>query len=350
MSTTETLEKINFKKLDPDGIIGHIEAFPENCRAAFGLSKDFSIPSYYIKPKKIVLLGMGGSGQTLEIVKDLLFESNLILECVHNYILPGWVDRDTLVIASSKSGNTEEVLAGFIAAFEKGAKLLAITSGGKLEILARKYDAPVFTFDYDAPPRAAFPYLFIPLLLILRKLGHLQFEDGELGTIFNLLDESAEKYLRSVSVFENPAKILAQKIYGKIPVVYASEKLHGVAMRWKADINENGKNFAFDEPVPELNHKSLEALAHPAGMVYVLSLESNFEYDRNQIRENVTAEILAKHKVPVERIKFIKATDRLSEIFLQILFSGFVSYYLAILNNENPGEGDTVDYLKSRLN
>lgn len=349
MANIETLEKIDFKKLDPTGMIHHIEAFPKLCQDAFDEAKDFSVPSYYIKPKKIVLLGMGGSGQTLEIVKDLLYESDLVLECVHNYIIPGWVDKDTLVIASSYSGNTEEVLTGFIAAYEKGAKLLAITTGGKLEILARKYRVPVFTFGYKSVPRAAFPYLFIPLLLILRKLGHLEFKDTEIQATFDLLDDSSQKYLASVSVFQNPAKILAQKIKGRIPVIYATEKLHGVGMRLKAAMNENGKNFSFTEDMPELNHKSLEGLANPKEMVYVISLESNFEYDRNQIRENVTATVLAKYKVPVERVKFIKAVDRLTEIFLHVMFGDFVSYYLAILNNDNPGINDNVDYLKSHL-
>lgn len=350
MSKVEPLENIDLAKVDPTGMIGHIENFSEMCRDAYKQAQNIVIPPYYIKPKKIVLLGMGGSGQTLEIAKDLLYESDLVIECVHNYIIPGWVDKDTLVIASSHSGNTEEVLAGFITAYQKGAKLIAITTGGKLKTLADKYKAPVFVFTCESAPRAAFPYLFFPLLVILDKLGHLKITQNDVDTTTAFLDEATKKYHSSVSAFQNPAKILAQKLHGHFPVIYATEKLHGVGMRLKAAFNENGKNFAFSEDLPELNHKSLEGLAHPKEMAYILQLESNYEYSRNQIRENVTADVVARFKTPIERVKFIQVKDRLSEICLHILFGDFVSAYLGLLNNENPGINDVVDYLKSHLN
>lgn len=349
MSKIEPLENIDLAKSDPTGMIKHIENFSNMCRDAFSEAQKMVIPPYYIKPKKIVLLGMGGSGQTLEIAKDLLFEYDLVIECVHNYIIPGWVDKDTLVIASSHSGNTEEVLAGFITAYQKGAKLIAITTGGKLKILANKYKAPVFVFKHDSAPRAAFPFLFIPLLVILDKLGHLQITQRDIDTTTGFLDEAMKKYASNVSSFQNPAKILAQKIHGKIPVVYVSEKLHGVGMRLKAAFNENGKNFAFSEDLPELNHKSLEGLANPKEMAIVLMLESNFEYERNLVRENVTAEVIGRFKTSLERVKFIQAKDRLSEICLHILFGDFVSAYLGLLNQADPGINDVVDYLKSHI-
>ena len=350
MGNIDTLDKIEINKADPQGMMTHLNNFPLLCEQAFGIAENYSIPSYFIKAKKIVLLGMGGSGQAGEIVKDLLLsKTDLIIESVHNYTLPGFVDKDTLVIASSYSGDTEETLSGFISAYEKGAKLIAITTGGKLKILAEKYRTPILQFDYKCQPRASFPFLFILLLSVFEKLGYLNISDTQKNSITALLGEELKSIGMSNSLLGNKAKILAEKVYGKIPVVYTSEKLAGVGARLKAQFNENSKNFAFNEELPELNHKSIEGLSAPKNMAFIVMLESNFEYGRTQLRENLTADILAKNKIPFERIKFLKAEDQLAEIFLNVMFGDFVSYYLAILNKANPGTNDAIDQFKERL-
>lgn len=350
MANLDSLDNIDFAKSDPKQMIKHFERFAALSLDAYRLASDFSLPAFYIKPKKIVLLGMGGSGAANDMLKSLLDESDdLIVESVHDYNLPSFVDRDTLVIASSYSGNTEETLAGFIAAYEKNAKLIAITTGGKLKILASKYKAPLLEFNYPCPPRGAFPYLFILVSQISVKLGHLKYDNEQFNSMVKLLESYLPKYSSSNSIFENPAKILAQKLYGKIPVIYATSKLYPVAERYKAEVNENSKNFAFSEKFPELNHKAIEGIFHPKGICYVLILESNFEYERNIIRQNVTAEILRNHSVPVERIKFMQAKDRVAEIMLFVMYGEFISYYLSILNKENSGINDMVDLLKEHL-
>lgn len=346
----DILDKMDTKKVDPKGMIHHIKSFPMLCEQAFAIADSYSIPSYYIKAKKVVLLGMGGSGQAGDIVKNLLYsQTDLVVESVHDYTLPGFVDKDTLVIASSYSGNTEETLSGFIAAYEKGAKLIAITTGGKLKILAEKYRVPLLQFDYQCPPRASFPFMFIFLLSVFNKLGYIEFDHTRLGDTIIALNKMLDKYQISNSLLGNPAKILAEKIFGKIPVIYTSEKLVGVGARIKGQFNENSKSFSFNEEFPEINHQSLEGLSHPKNTTFILMLESNFEYDRNILRENITSEILTRNKIAFERVKFLQAQDQLTEIFLHVMFGDFVSYYLAMLNKVNPGTNDIIDYFKGRL-
>lgn len=350
MGNMELLDKIDFKKADPKNMLKHFEAYADQCRDAYATLDSQTLPSYYLKPKKIVLAGMGGSGAANDIVAQLLKENtNLIVESIHNYSLPNYVDKDTLVIASSYSGNTEETLSTFISAYKQNAKLVAIATGGKLKILADKYKVPLFQFDYDCPPRGAFPYLFIILAGILSKLGYLELDRPSLDSTLGVLEEYHKKYSYNNSLFGNPAKILAEKLFEKIPVIYATEKLAAVAHRYKAEFNENAKNFAFAEEFPELNHKSTEGIMHPKGACHVLMLESNFEFERNIIRQNITAEILTKNKVPVERIQYVQAKDRITEILLFTMFCEFTSYYLAMLNRENPGINEQVDYLKEKL-
>lgn len=349
MANIDFLDNLDFKKTDPEGMISHIEAFPELIRDAFTVAKSHTLPSYYIKAKKVVLLGMGGSGAAGDIIRDLLVESGLVVESIHNYILPGFVDKETLVIASSYSGNTEETLAGFISGFEKGAKLVAITTGGRLKILAEKYNAPVFNFNYQAPPRATFPYLFVLLYSIFVKLGYLHISETETEQTLQFLENTLAKYRYSNSLFSNPAKILAQKILGKSPIIYATEKLAGVAKRFKDQINENAKNFAFYELLPEANHNAIEAYGRPKDQLAVIILESNFDQTRNILRENILAEIIHKNHLLLERVKFIQAKDQLVEILVQVMFGDFVSFYLAMLNRVNPSLNDTVDILKKRM-
>lgn len=350
MGNMITLDKIDFKKADPKQMIAHVENFSVMCRDAYLLSQNLTLPSYFIKARKIVLMGMGGSGQAADIVKVLLEEStDLVVKSVHGYTLPNFVDKDTLVIVCSYSGNTEESLSIFRDANDKGAKLLAITTGGKLKILADKFRMPSFVFSYDCPPRASFPYQFVFLLSIFEKLGFWELNEESFAHILDILDKGMKKFDSNSNLFENPAKILAEKIHDSILLIYASEKLMGVANRFKAQFNENSKNMAFVETLPELNHTSVEGYRYPKAKFSVLSLESMYEIDRIILRQNITTEIIQKNKTDCERIKFVQANTRLSEILLFVVFGDFVSYYLALLNQTDPSMNKVIDHLKERL-
>ena len=350
MGNMITLDKIDFKKADPKQMIAHIENFSIMCHDAYLLSQNLTLPSYFIKARKIVLMGMGGSGQAPEIVKELLEEStDLIVESVHGYTLPNFVDKDTLVIVCSYSGNTEESLSIFRDANDKGAKLLAITTGGKLKILADKFRMPSFIFSCDCPARASFPYQFVYLLSVFEKLGFWELNEESFAHILDIIDKGITKFSSSSNLFENPAKILAEKLHDSTLLIYSSDKLLGVANRYKSQFNENSKNMAFVETLPELNHMSIEGYRYPKAKVSVLSLESMYEIDRIILRQNITADLVQKNKIDCERIKFIQANTRLSEILLFIIFGDFVSYYLALLNQTDPSTNKVIDSLKERL-
>ncbi len=348
---SEQLDTISTKRADTKNMLLHIENFPHTCLEAWNLMKSFAPPSYYIKPKKFVILGMGASGISGEIIKDLLNElgNNDVIEVVHGYKIPGWVDKDTLVIANSYSGNTEETLSGFLAAKEKGAKLLVITTGGKLKVLADKFNIPCLLFNYKSEPRAAFPYLFVSLLAIFVKIGRLNISDSEFKKSIERLKEYADKYKVSSRAAINPAKILAVKLYDLTTIVYSSGILSGVGKRFKTQVNENAKNFAFCEIFPELNHNAVEGYHHPKHNGFIVMLESNYDHERIVKRQNITCEILRKNKMKFERVKFLPCDSPLSEILAATLFSDYVSFYLSVLNDEDPSLIKNIEYLKSEL-
>ena len=343
------LDNINYKKQDPEGMIELIENFPQMCINARTITNNFALPSYYIKAKKFLMMGMGGSGAAGDIVCDLLRSKGIVAESMHDYSIPGWVDRDTVVIACSYSGNTEETIAGFLEAREKNAKLICITTGGKLKILANKFSVPTIHFDLKAQPRAAFPYLFIFIHSIFEKLGHLTLDDSDFSSVMDFIEKNILKFKSSTRTAANTAKTLALQIQNNIPVIYSSGILTQVGQRMKTQINENSKQFSFHEVLPELNHNSILGHFNPKTNIFIVSLESAFDHLRVTKRQNITSEILRRDKIKFERIKFVPNQGEVAEILTMVLFGDFVSYYLAILNNENPSSITNINYLKTEL-
>lgn len=343
------LDNINFRKQDPEKMIEFIENFPQMCCDARTIAKNFALPSYYIKAKKFLFLGMGGSGAAGDIVCDLLFSKGVVAQSVHDYSIPGWVDGDTVVIASSYSGNTEETLAAFLEAKERGAKLICITTGGKLGILANKFNVPSIIFDMKAQPRAAFPDLFIFILSIFEKLGHLNLSDSDFEAAIDFIEKNLLKFKSSTRTAANLAKTLALKLSGQVPVIYSSGILKSVGQRVKTQFNENSKSFSFHEVLPELDHNSVLGYRHPKSNIFVVSLESAFDHARVTKRQNITCEVMRKEKAKFERVKFVPSQGEIAEILTMVLFGDFVSYYLAILNGENPSSIDNINYLKNEL-
>lgn len=344
------LDRINFKKSDPKSAIDSLEGFPQLCRDAYKMFRDISLPSYYVKAKKFIIVGMGASGISGDIVSDLLSKNtDAIVSNVHDYSLPGWTDKDTVVILCSYSGDTEETVSAFFEATDKKAKLITITSGGKLEKLSQKYSVPLLKFDYKSCPRHAFPYLFISLLTIFSKLGYIDLSESAFLKSVDFLENFSERIKCSRRKDANPAKILAYKIYGKTVKIFGSGILKSAGSRFKTQINENSKNFASVEYFPELDHNVIEGINFPKNSNFVVSLESNFDNERIIKRQNITHNVFSKNKVSYERVKFVGCDNEILEVLTAVLFGDFVSYYLALLNNVDPVTTNRIDELKQEL-
>ena len=170
-----------YRQLDPLGMLQHLHQFPEQCQRAWHASTDFAYPRDYVKVEKVVIAGMGGSAIGADLVRRLAMLENTLPVWVHrDYGLPPFVDRNTLLIFSSYSGNTEETLSCFNESLRTQAKKMALTTGGKLKDLAEKERVPVLTLDYQAPPRAAFSHSFVSLLGIFHSLRFLQDKSADM--------------------------------------------------------------------------------------------------------------------------------------------------------------------------
>jgi len=341
-----------YRRLDASGMLGHLHQFPGQCRLAWEKALKFTLPPEYRRVDKVVILGMGGSAIGGELVRRLsLAESRVPVWVNRDYSLPPFVDDDTLVIASSYSGNTEETLSAFTAALKTPARKLAITAGGRLKKLAEKEGIPVFSIDYLAPPRAAFPHSFVPLVGIFQELGLLSDKSADLEKALEILDKLAGEVVETTPLAANPAKRLAARLRGHLVVIYGGEVLSEVARRWKTQLNENGKAWAFFELFPELNHNAAAGYDFPPELrdkIFVVLLHSHLLSPRCRLHYEATAELLAGSGIGHELVEAVGETA-LAQLVSLVLLGDYVSFYLAMLNETDPTALAAVDFVKGYL-
>ena len=341
-----------YRQLDPSGMLGRIHELPLQCRRAWQRALELDLPGDYARVNKIVILGMGGSaigGDFLHTLADR--EGSPLVFVQRDYDLPPFVDSETLVIASSYSGNTEETLSAFGQALEGPTKKLAITTGGKLKAIAEERGIPLLTIEYVAPPRAALVYSFVSLLGICQRLSLLADKSKDLEETIEVLEEPALKIDERAPLSQNPAKQLASHLLGHVGVIYGAGILSEVAHRWKTQLNENSKNWAFYEILPELNHNAVVGYEFPpevADKIFVIFLRSPSLHPRVLMRYHITSEILQRAGIRYQIVE-AKGESVLSQMMSLILFGDYVSYYLALLNQTDPSPVSIIDYLKAQL-
>lgn len=341
-----------YRQLDKSGMLSHLHGFAEQCQKAWTKVLEFQLPGEYAGISNVVILGMGGSAIGGDIVRRLaLAESKLPVWVHRDYGLPAFVGKSTLVIASSYSGNTEETLSAFRESLKTQAKKLAITSGGELKRLAENEGIPVFVINYKAPPRAAFPHNFVPLVGVFQKLGLLADKSMALQETVSILNKLSGDFIETRRLASNPAKQLAAKLRGRVAVIYGAEMLTEVARRWKAQFNENSKAWAFFESFPELNHNAVTGYKFPAEAkerVFVLMLRSPSFHPQGLLRYEATAQLLARAGISYEFVESAGAST-LAQVLSLVLLGDYTSFYLAMLNEVDPTSIDAIDFVKQYL-
>jgi len=347
-SVIESVEAI--KKADPGEMLTKIKDLPLQVRDAWKIVQAATLPPAYGDVRNITILGMGGSAIGGEFAGALLADELKVPLNVHrDYGIPGYVSRDSLVIVSSFSGNTEETLSGFEEAKKRGAKILAITTGGKVAEDAKALRLPLITFGYHAQPRAALGYSMTLVLGVLGKLGFARDMGKEIDQALKDVAKLEERVHEGART--NDAKKLAAELYGRIPVVFGAGAMGVMARRVKDQWNENAKNWAHYDVMSELNHNAVVGFPHPPiarDAQTVLLLRSRRDNPRHQIRFEVTKELLDRAQIPHKDLQF-DGDSLLSEILQMTYFTDYVSFYVALLNGADPSPVTSIDYLKDRL-
>ena len=341
-----------FHEIDPDDMLGRIAELPQQCRDAWANVQSLELPPEYRQVNKVVVLGMGGSAIGGDLLRALA-EPECAVPIVTNrdYTVPAFVNAATLVIASSYSGNTEETLTAFKEIGKGDAVLLAVTTDGKLAQRARGLGLPLLTFHYQSQPRAALGYSLVSLIGVVQKLGFIGDKSADLEEAIAVMESLQEEIRETVPIAENPAKQLAKRLCGRLPVIYGSGYLAEVAHRWKTQLNENPKAWSFFEQLPELNHNAVLGYQFPPALaekVVVVMLTSSLDHPRNKVRSQVTQEVLARQGVGCEVVS-ARGKSPLAQMLSAIHFGDYVSYYLAMLYEVDPTPVTVIDYLKERL-
>lgn len=311
---------------------------PKQLEQGLTLGKDIKVKGKF---DKIIVCGMGGSGQQATILTTCLPGLKIPVFSYKSYGLPTQATKKTLIVAVSYSGNTEETISVYEEAIKKGLKVLAITTGGKLKELSEKNKQPIAIIPKDADqPRFALSYQAAVLFKILANSGIIEDKSKEIL-------ETAKRLNPAQS--ENEGKELAKKLVDKIPVIYASDRLKALARIWKNKFNENAKIMAFWNYFPELNHNEMVGLTNLKGNFHFIIIKDEDDHPRVQKRMQLFADLAKERDASVDFI-MVKGENIMEKLWSGSTVGDWVTYYLAREYGQDPTPVKIVEEFKKRLN
>jgi glucose/mannose-6-phosphate isomerase len=342
----------HMRALDTQNFLHDVDALPDQMAQGWALAQSYTLPDRLRAVKHIVITGMGGSAIGGSLVRAYVAgECGVPITAVRDYSLPAAAGPETLVIASSHSGNTEETLAASQAALERGARFLAITRGGRLGKLAEEAGWPVWRFEHAGQPRAAVGYSFMLTLGVLVKLGLVPDPSTEVAGAVAAMRKQQLRLSAEVPVTANPAKRLAGQLMDRVPLIFGAGPLAPVARRWKGQFNEVAKAMAVFDALPEMDHNSVVGTIYPemlVGKFMALFLRSSFEHPRIARRAEVTREIYMTAGFNTDSVE-AGGPSPLAHMFTSLHFGDYTSFYLAICYGVDPSPIPQIDYLKEQL-
>jgi glucose/mannose-6-phosphate isomerase len=330
------------------GTGGAVEAFDAAREAANAV--EFPFPSEVVK--NVLICGMGGSAIAGELIAGAYRERLRVPVAVHrDYEIPGWVGPDTLVILSSYSGNTEETLTATMQAYERNCPCVAITSGGKLGSFYAKEGIPVVPLPGGMQPRAALLWLMVPVAVILERTEVLPPLGSELEEARETIASVIAACGPDVPQEANPAKQLAAALHGKVALIWGAEVTAAVARRWKGQLNENAKVPAYWSELPELDHNEIVGFAGMGPltpMTQLVMLRDPRNHRQIVRRFELTGDLIKRE---VSGVLSITAEGRgaMARMLDLVLLGDYVSLYLALMRDIDPGPVEVIEALKDRL-
>ena len=341
-----------FPEIDRSNMLAEIDNLPAQLQKAWELGQQFPMPEV-AGVQHVIIAGMGGSA----IGADLLAAYAAPLASVpitvwRDYDLPAWAQGDhVLLVASSHSGNTEETLSAFAAARERGCRVLAVTTGGKLAAQAAEAGYTVWQFVHPGQPRAAVGYSFGLLLAFFARAGWLPNPAQELAAAVAAMQAQQANLRAEVPTEKNPAKQWALRLEGKWTAVFGSGALAPVARRWKGQISEIAKAWAQFEFLPEADHNTLAGLVNPAALfpqTITIFLDGSHEHPRNRKRAELTAAAFAQAGLE-SAIVHAAGETRLAQQWTLLHLGDYVSFYLAMRYDTDPTPVDSIESFKAAL-
>ena len=321
-----------------------VKRFPAQLEEAMSIGANAKLTPLDFIPKLVYVAGMGGSGIGADFVASFIStQASLPYLVGKSYEAPAYIDRHSLVIASSDSGNTEETLAAINQILNTGARIICVASGGKLIALAKEKG-----FDYIqvpdnwASPRACLGYSTVAQLYILKHLGlwSHDFESELTRSIKSLREDTLQ--------IQEKAKHLANTLYQKNTVIYSSDRIEPVAIRFRQQINENAKRLCWHHVIPEMNHNELVGWRKADPSLAVIFLRNNDDHPRNELRIELTKEVVSHYAGTTVEL-YSKGQTLIERSLYLVHLLDYASVYLADLNKVDAIEVKVIDFLKTEL-
>jgi len=320
-----------------------IEGFTKQISESIAISKQTNLQPTGKKIDNVLICGLGGSGIGGTIIAQIVANDVKVPITVNkDYKIPAFVNENTLVICCSYSGNTEESLEMLTQAQAKNAEIACITSGGKLKEIAEEKNYNHIIIPGGNPPRAAFGLSFPPLFFLLKNYQLISNDyESQLKSAITLLNNEEDNIL-------DEAKVITEKLFHKIPVIYADANYEGVAVRFRQQINENSKMLCWHHVIPEMNHNELVGWRTKNEDLAVVIFRNDDDYFRTQKRMEVNKTIFQQYTSTIIEIHS-KGESPLERALYLIHIGDWISFLLAKKNGVDVVEVDVITALKNEL-
>ena len=334
------LDSTTIKKYDAFGIHKIYDTWPD-------IAKEFQLKNYdkaeFREIDQIIFTGMGGSGAIGDTLSAIVSKTDLHFSIVKGYHLPKTADSNTLVVATSASGNTLETLTVVDKAKKTGCKIVAFSSGGKMEKYCTKNKINYVNVPIFNSPRASYPaYLYS----ILNVLGNfIPIKNNDVLESITLLKRT-QKQIQSSNLDDNPALVLAEWLSG-IPMIYYPSGLQAAAIRFKNSLQENAKSHAIAEDVIEACHNGIVSWERPSVVKPVL-LRGKDDYVKTKELWKAVKEYFAKNKIEYKEVYSVNG-NILSKIVNLVYLLDYTSIYRAILSKIDPTPVKSIDFIKNKF-
>ena len=320
-----------------------IAEFSQQLKEAISIGENSQLSTLNSQLSNVLISGLGGSGIGGTIVSQLVSnEAKIPIVVSKDYFIPDFLSENTLVIICSYSGNTEETLSAMKLACDKKAKIVCVSSGGEVIATAKKHSLDFIQIPSGFPPRAAFAYSFTQLFFVLNsfKIISEKFK-MEIQSAISLIEEEERN-------IQQEAKNVAEKLLGKIPVIYSDASFEGVAIRFRQQINENSKMLCWHNAIPEMNHNELVGWTEKNEKLAVVIFRNNLDYSRTQTRMEINKTVFTKYTSTILEIHS-KGNSKIENALYLIHLTDWISQFLAEMKNIDSTEVKVIDFLKGEL-
>ena len=320
-----------------------IQDFPSHVADAITIASNTVVQPSKNNIQNVVISGLGGSGIGGTIVSQLMADQLSVPVVVNkDYNIPSFISENTLFVASSYSGNTEETLEALERAEAKGAEICVITSGGKLKDIADEKGYNKFVIPGGFPPRAAFGYSSVQLFYILKGYGLVDDSfDSEINAVPELLRTSSSEVV-------SMAKEAATKMHKKLPIIYTEAGFEGVGVRFRQQVNENAKKLAWHSVLPEMNHNELVGWAEAYPDSCVVMFRNKDDYYRTQERMEYSKKLITVNTSNILEFWSV-GNSKIERAYYLIHLGDYISLFLADLKEIDAVEVDVITGLKDHL-